>query len=405
MATSSTGRFKCPNCTLSFSTTRSLAGHFGYYPSHAHSVKTAPASGTARGHPNAPYEDRKRKASNSSKNYGPSALSSRSGRPQKSTSSTKKTKAASLHDDFCLSADDSDPDSDAHDDTGAINFLNEDSDNGSVDNHHVISRAAYPPIALKDLSPFAFAKKTYLSARRVPVVAVDDDSDNDGNHDTDSIVDLSNPEDVMDANSGDEGSIHSNPSIDGVSHAIVGDNTAPPQPLAITTLPATRRGPAPARNTQDVLTLDLIQLLRKAGAKLETYNLVLQWAHRAHHHQYNFTAPIPKRNLFISSFANQLGIAGMYPKSLPTDLPHANYSVDVTVFDVMAAIHSLLTDEYLMRDDNFLFSDPDNPFKQPPEANNICGDLTQSDWYCETYHQMSDKTPNSLLAGPHHAVH
>ena len=162
-------------------------------------------------------------------------------------------------------------------------------------------------------------------------------------------------------------------------------------------LPPAPSGPPPVRNAQDVLTLDLIQILRKAGAKLETYSQVLTWAAKAQRHQFNFSAPIPTRKLFLSSFAEQLGISKMYPKSISTHLPHANFSVPITVFDATAAIHSLLTDVYLMRDDNFLFYNPDDPFSAPPLSNDICGDLIHSDWYCKTYHQMCNKSANSML--------
>ena len=110
--------------------------------------------------------------------------------------------------------------------------------------------------------------------------------------------------------------------------------------------------------------VELLQLLKKAGASLLLYDELMQWSYRSSVvHKYSFKELPQSRTKIMNKIIGEYNMEGMLPKTIEFQLPNCKKMVKVTVHDIRQAIYSLLTDPEVMKDENLIFRD--NPFEEP----------------------------------------
>ena len=315
---------KCPTCGSNFPTAKSLNGHFGVYPTHSQrrvTRSTCAIAGVDVSHHHLPpdigdyvvLQGRKRKSSKVARL--PAPLLPTNSSSSNSSSSENTTSSSSDHDSVV-----------SHDDDNV--FSPDDNQLSQYSKNISTSPACHTTTTTTNQQPFvSFRQMPFHTSKRI--VGTDADNISDSNSDNNNVCSNEDDDDSVSSSavttsSDDHDNTRSTSlmsTTDSTTLAGTADNDLNHAAMLNLALPPAPSGPPPVRNAQDVLTLDLIQILRKAGAKLETYSQVLTWAAKAQRHQFNFSAPIPTCKLFLSSFAEQLGISKMYPKSISTHLP------------------------------------------------------------------------------------
>ena len=155
----------------------------------------------------------------------------------------------------------------------------------------------------------------------------------------------------------------------------------------------------------------LISLLQDCNAPLSLYNDITNWVNDlADNGTFKTGGKIPTRDKILKNLAERYNMKGIYPKETPLTLPNAGSTINVNTFSFTHTLASLLNDPDLMKDDNFAFPDPNDPFSAPekwtddkhsPEyqrqKSRKVGDLVGGRWYARTYHARCDASKKEIL--------
>ena len=152
--------------------------------------------------------------------------------------------------------------------------------------------------------------------------------------------------------------------------------------------------PSPVGKTSKV-AIRLLKLLKDANAPLYMFDELMSWAKEGasegaflpqRSHQ------IPTRNRALKEAFARHNLTGFKPKEVDVLLPNAKIKVGVSTFDVEEVIRSLLTDPELMKDENLLFPNRDDPFEAPPKwgdidpLTHVIDDISTGKRYIDSYH-------------------
>jgi Plavaka transposase len=137
----------------------------------------------------------------------------------------------------------------------------------------------------------------------------------------------------------------------------------------------------------------LLKKLVDARSPLSLFDEIMKWHLRALELSFS---PLPahvisstnrmllSRNQVVSQLKTFFGYEGMYPRSIPIELPDNLGLATVVVHDAEQCIRSLLEDAFLMQSSNLLF--PNNNPLSPPDPNpKIRADVDTSSLYFEAY--------------------
>ena len=162
---------------------------------------------------------------------------------------------------------------------------------------------------------------------------------------------------------------------------------------------------------QNQAAAQLIALLQDSNAPLSLYSAITGWVKdNEDNGTFNSGAKLPTRDKILKNLANRYHMKGLYPKETELTLPNAGSKIKVNTFSFTETLTSLLTDPELMKDENFAFPDPNDPFSAPekwtddqdsPEyqqqKNRKVGDLVGGRWYARTYHARCDASKKEIL--------
>jgi len=138
----------------------------------------------------------------------------------------------------------------------------------------------------------------------------------------------------------------------------------------------------------------LLSLLEDCNAPQCVYPSIRKWL------KDNYGQVIPTRPNLMTKLAERYGTACLKPRETTLLLPNAGTKVVVATYCFESILCSLLTDPELIKDPNYCFPDPNDPFSPPPvctDANwndqddqnwmrQIVGDISTSRWYSRTYY-------------------
>jgi len=116
----------------------------------------------------------------------------------------------------------------------------------------------------------------------------------------------------------------------------------------------------------------LLSMLEKAKAPTYLFDQIVDWASDASLDKiFNVADKIPKRDNLLDRLRERHGFSGYVPVETVHKLPFSQSKVKMTTFDFEGALYSLLTDRSLMRRENLLFFDMDDPFSGPTYPDGI----------------------------------
>jgi hypothetical protein len=112
----------------------------------------------------------------------------------------------------------------------------------------------------------------------------------------------------------------------------------------------------------------LLHLMKTHGAPLGLFDEVVSWCEEANESAGLFVdgaPPMMKRTPLLRELTKRFNLGGLKPIQTSVWLPNAGVHLNVTTHDAQEAIVSLLMDPELMKDENLLFFNQDNPFAPP----------------------------------------
>ena len=156
-----------------------------------------------------------------------------------------------------------------------------------------------------------------------------------------------------------------------------------------------------ARSSSYKPTMDLLKMLKTANAPLYLYSDIMKWAQRCTvDYKYNFRfKQIPKRVDFMNNLVNRFDASGLKPKFTEIELPGAKCTVTITTHDFRQCLYSLLNDDLLLKEENFLLLNEDNIFHVPEKRADVLGDIDTGSVYRSAY-QTYVKHPEKELLCP-----
>ena len=162
---------------------------------------------------------------------------------------------------------------------------------------------------------------------------------------------------------------------------------------------------------QNQAAAQLIALLQDSNAPLSLYSSITSWVQdNADNGTFSSGGKLPTRDKILKNLAQRYHMKGLQPKEIELTLPNAGSKIKVNTFSFTETLTSLLTDPELMKDENFAFPDPNDPFSAPekwtddknsPEyqqqKDRQVGDLVGGRWYARTYHARCDASKKEIL--------
>ena len=133
-----------------------------------------------------------------------------------------------------------------------------------------------------------------------------------------------------------------------------------------------------ALENHDAASVELLYLLKQANCSLGVYDSVLKWVKS---HNPDDLAGMSGRESMTKKLIKRYNYDHLRPIDVKCYLPGAGTTVTLTTHDFIACLHSLLTNEELMKRDNLLF-DPANPTAKPQHGEEL-GDINTGSAYVD----------------------
>ena len=152
-------------------------------------------------------------------------------------------------------------------------------------------------------------------------------------------------------------------------------------------------------NTPMRNAIELMALLRKTKASLDTYEAMMGWHLKStgqiqQHQSHASCAEFISRPILFKNLRNRYNMAKKYNKVEQIVLPHSKAKATIVKSDAQMVLQSLLTDPRIM-DSDYLFADND-PFA-PPKVDNIIADLNTGMAYRKTYEKLITNPGKQVL--------
>ena len=126
-----------------------------------------------------------------------------------------------------------------------------------------------------------------------------------------------------------------------------------------------RGNPKGIMTPQNQAAAELIALLQDCKAPISLYSAIANWHNDIIENGKYKAGRIPTREKLLKNLAKRYHMKGLYPKEKVLCLPNAGSKIKVNTFSFTETLTSLLTDPELMKDENFAFPDPNDPFSAP----------------------------------------
>jgi hypothetical protein len=143
----------------------------------------------------------------------------------------------------------------------------------------------------------------------------------------------------------------------------------------------------------------LLKMLNDIQAPKYMYSSVLKWAREAHILGYNFIPRHGTKDSLLKSLQSQLHLDHFRPEQIRIKLPGDGLEVEVTRFNFVDGLHSLLNHPDLTGSLDNLDVNPKDPFGKYKSADGRLGPVNSGMWY-QTAYQTCVKDPNSDFLVP-----
>jgi hypothetical protein len=143
----------------------------------------------------------------------------------------------------------------------------------------------------------------------------------------------------------------------------------------------------------------LAKILNDIQAPKFVYSSVLKWAREAHTLGYNFVPRHGTKDSLISSLQSQLHLDHFRPEKICIELPGDKMRVEVTRFNFVDGLHSLLSHPDLTGTLDNLDVNPVDPFGKYVSPDGNIGPVNSAGWYKKAY-QTCVKDPSTDLLVP-----
>ena len=137
----------------------------------------------------------------------------------------------------------------------------------------------------------------------------------------------------------------------------------------------------------------LLKILDNANAPHFLYRDIMQWAVDSKAHGYQFESQCNSRPAVIENLVKHFKLQHCKPHQTTLSFPEDNLQINITRFDFVAQLFSLLTDKSLTGDITQLDVPQDNPFGMYTSPNGHLGPFNSGRWYRKAYANLC--TPNS----------
>ena len=144
----------------------------------------------------------------------------------------------------------------------------------------------------------------------------------------------------------------------------------------------------------DIASIELLALLKKKKAPLDTYDAVQQW-HERHSPPCNRLEKPKSRPQIIKMLQERYNFPQKLAEVQSVLLPHSQARVNVICHDAEAAVVSLLTDPRFSDDDFLHFND--DPLAPPPSDLDYIDDINTGMCYTTTYHDLITDPKKEML--------
>ena len=140
--------------------------------------------------------------------------------------------------------------------------------------------------------------------------------------------------------------------------------------------------------------IELLSIIKKLGAPLNGYDLIMQWANKYATEGIDFVTQIPRRRkMVMQDLLECMDLTRCIPKITTIKLQYTERKVDIITFDLKAMVQSLLDDESIYKAENFL---PNFDVMEGPENYDHVGDVhTGSAW--RSAHERMCTEPEDIL--------
>jgi hypothetical protein len=143
----------------------------------------------------------------------------------------------------------------------------------------------------------------------------------------------------------------------------------------------------------------LAKILNDIQAPKFVYSNILQWAREAHTLGYNFVPRHGTKDSLLSSLQSQLHLDHFRPEKISIELPGDKMVVEVTRFNFVDGLHSLLSHPDLTGSLENLDVNPVDPFGKYVSPNGLLGPVNSGMWYKKAY-QTCVKDPSTDFLVP-----
>ena len=160
------------------------------------------------------------------------------------------------------------------------------------------------------------------------------------------------------------------------------------------------------------MNVELLYILMKANAPLNLFSKVKEWAHNSCINGINFGDKAclrDRREAYLNKLESQLNMDMGKANQIRLTLRGTNQIVPITVHDFERQVYSLLTDPFVMSDDNLIFPatavDENGPFGSPKQWKDISGcdqlnDVVDGQAYFQAWHAHVEMPGLHVLCCP-----
>ena len=133
----------------------------------------------------------------------------------------------------------------------------------------------------------------------------------------------------------------------------------------------------------------LLKLCTEMEAPLYAFEEIMQWARHAFNEGYDFAPTHATYRAQVDRLEAWMGMENQRPQEVPVTLPgkRGNDSIEVTRFDFLTQLRSLLDDPVLNRDENLVLN-PDDRFQRYVAPDGLLGECLSGSWYRHAWDEM-----------------
>jgi hypothetical protein len=155
-----------------------------------------------------------------------------------------------------------------------------------------------------------------------------------------------------------------------------------------------------AHTVDDHAELKLIKILDDTNVPHYLFKDILDWSADAKARGYAFHPTRRSRPAHILNLEKQFSLQNCRPMQTPAMFPEDNLRIDVTRFDFVSQLASLLKDKSLTGDLTQLDVPQDNPFAKYKSPNGRLGTFNSGSWYDKAWDYVCEPNSNDWMLCP-----